>query len=95
MLEFKILEKWITDHGIPMVVLILVIFLVFKYFAKQIEHPSTTCTPEIKNLTKEIKDLGKKVDNHTEQVGACRQTLLTLKGFLSGVYFRNRGMDDD
>ncbi len=94
-MPLSILEKWITDHGIPMVVLILVIFLVFKYFARQIETPSKTCTPEIKNLTKEIKDLGKKVDNHTKQVGSCQQTLLTLKGFLSGVYFRNRGMDDD
>ncbi len=95
-MPISLFEKWITDHGIPMVVTLLVIFLIFKYFLKRIDFPTkNSCTPAIKNLQDEVVILGKKVEANTTQVNTCQQTLISLKGFLSGVYFRNRGMDDE
>lgn len=89
------IENWITAHGIPMVVTLLVIFLIFKYFLKQIESPNKKDNTSIEFLTNKIITLSTQIEKNTTTVSTCQQTLVSLKSFLSGVYFRNRGMDDE
>jgi len=91
----NLFEEWVTAHGIPMVVTIVVIYLLFRYFLKRLDTPTNNCGPSIEALTKEVKTLTGKVEQQTVVVRNCQNSLSTLKGFLSGLYFRNRGMVDD
>ena len=91
----SLFEKWVTTHGIPMVVTVVVIYLLFRYFLKRLDTPTNNCKPSIEALTKEVKTLSDKVEQQTIIVNKCQNSLSTLKGFLSGLYFRNRGMVDD
>lgn len=94
-MNISVLEDWVTAHGLPMVITLLAIYIVFRYFLKQLDKPTKTCTPSIDALKVEVVELGKKIDANSEQVSTCKNTLIQLKGFLSGVYFRNKGLDDD
>jgi len=89
------IENWVTAHGLPMVITLLVIYIIFKYFLKQIDNPTKSCKPSIEALKTDIKNLDAKIESQTSVISSCQKSLLTLQGFLSGVYFRNRGSMDD
>ena len=81
----ELVESWITSHGLPMVITIVVIFLLFRYFMKQLNSQPNQCKPDILNKLTEIH----------KDIVICHSLLGNLKGFLSGLYFRNGGTDDD
>ncbi len=84
-MDIVLLQKLIITQGIPVVISIIVIFLLFRYFFKQINKTPNLCKPEIL----------KKLDKIDEKIDDSKVSLGIIKGFLSSlVSFRNGGTDE-
>lgn len=89
------LQHWVEAHGVPLFITILAIWLAFRYFLARLNSTERDCSPEIARLGTEVSELKAKVEESTIIVRSCQSTLISLKGFLSGIYFRNKGMEED
>ncbi len=84
-MSITLLQKLIISQGIPVAISIAVIFLLFRYFFKQINKTPNLCKPEI---LKKLDKIDRKIDN-------CQVSVGVIKGFLSSlVSFRNGGTDE-
>ncbi len=91
-MTLPLLETWVSSHGLPMVITLVVIFFLFKYFMKQLDKPKVTCKD---SLNKDLVDIKNKIDKAHKEITECKQSLSGLRGFLSGILFRNSGADND
>jgi hypothetical protein len=86
------LEQLFTSHGLPMVITVVVIFFLFKYFMKQLDKPGNNCKDELKTS---LDLINKSIEKNNKEIGECKQSLSNLKGLLSGIFFRNAGGNND
>ncbi len=78
---FKAFEELVISHGLPMVITIAVLWLLFWYFLKRINSSNTSNSAELGEIKIKLSNI--------------EERIIKLQGFLSGVLFRNRGIDDE
>ena len=91
-MDFNLLDQWLMNHGLPVTITVIVIYLLFKYFMNQINRESNPCQEQFK---KNFTELNNKIDKINQDINKVNLSISNLKGLLSGIFFRNSGGSTD